>query len=97
MVVFLTNVSYISSIVYTLAYDCGVTKQSPGEWRSSRLCHKTVNPNIPRAESAYLFGPLYADYPKVWPQPTESLATSTTKGKRLCLIQKFVLGLRKGH
>src|SRR6266700_4362386 len=38
-----------------------------------------------------------ADYPKVWPFPTKRLATSTTTSKKLCLIQMFVLGWRKGR
>src|SRR5260370_41465669 len=38
-----------------------------------------------------------ADYPKGWPFPTERLATSTTASKKLCFIQEFVLGWRKGR
>jgi|SRR5205807_4209454 len=38
-----------------------------------------------------------ADYRKVWPFPTESLATSTTTSKKLCFISKFVLSWKKGH
>ncbi len=37
-----------------------------------------------------------ADYPKVWPFPTKSLAASTITDKKLCFSQMFVLGWRKG-
>src|SRR5712691_6591114 len=50
-----------------------------------------------RSQACNLTLPPVADYPKVWPFPTESLATSTTTSKKLCLIQMFVLGWRKGR
>ena len=40
---------------------------------------------------------LAADYRKVWPFSTKRLATSTSAGYKLCLIQEFVLGLEKRH
>ena len=55
----------------------------------SLVIHSKVRTSFKRSQAA--------DYPKVWPFPTKSLATSTTTSKKLCLIQMFVLGWRKGR